>query len=145
MLKPVAHHAIFVTTFFASLVLLLAVALEGAGVITGERELVLGSGLFNRLQVNIRGAGVFLLLSGFLPAYIMLYLLILRKLHRVRRTLFGMMVFAVSFALLSALIGESIGDHEVWLFSLGVASVLVSDAMGELARTAVTRHRGTAG
>ncbi len=136
MLKPLGYHVVFVTAFLGSFVLLLAVAMEGAGVVSGERGVALGWELFRRLQVNILGAGVFLLLSGFLPAYLALYTLFMRKSPRVRRMVLSTIVFSASFVFLYILIGESIGAHELWLFLLGVACVLVSDAIGEFARNA---------
>jgi hypothetical protein len=130
MLKPVSkrRHVLFVAIFLLCLSLLLALALEGAGVLSGQRELPSGTELFARLQVQLLGAGVFFVLSGFLPAYLILYALHLRKLHRLRRSMISAAVFSAAFVVLFFLVGESAGAYEAWLFVLGILSVVAADA-----------------
>lgn len=134
MLKPVRQHMIFVAIFLCSLLILLALALYGAEVLSGERELVEGELLFSRLQVNLLGAGVFLLLSGFLPAYLALYFLFMPRLPQVRRILLSVFAFIASFAFLVVFIGDSIDCYDIWLFALGALSVVVSDSIAELSQ-----------
>lgn len=139
MLRSVWQQIAFGAAFLCSLVLLLALAMEGAGVISGERELIDGKLLFRSLQANILGVGAFLLLSGFLPAYLALYLLFMRKSPQLRRASLSVVIFAASFAFLAAFIGESSGSYDRWLLVLGIACVLASDAIGELVRRAMAR------
>lgn len=70
MLRSVWQQIAFGAAFLCSLVLLLALAMEGAGVISGERELIDGKLLFRSLQANILGVGAFLLRQpvGFYPS-----------------------------------------------------------------------------
>ncbi len=134
MLKSISkvRHVGFVAVFLLCLLLLLALALEGAGVLSGEREFSSGSAFLARLQVHMLGAGVFFILSGFLPIYLIIYSLHLHKLSLLRRSLISVSVFSVAFLFLFLLIGESAGAYEAWLFALGVLRVFGADAAASL-------------
>lgn len=137
MLKSIGSHLVFIATFLCSLLLLLALSMEGVGLISGERGVVAGSTFMSRVQVNILGAGVFFILSGFLLIYLAAYTTFMHRLHKNWRMTLSAVIFSACFGLIFFLIGESTGLHEVLLLAFGVMSVLVSDAISELARSMI--------
>lgn len=137
MLNSLGRHVVFVTIFMVSMVLFLAISVITFAALSGEGMLNAANGGFGVVKAGFFLAVSFMLLSGFLPAYVVMYGILLHKTSRVSRMLLSALIFVLAYIFLWFLISDwSIGSGD-WVLLPGVVSVAISDLLAGV----VTRRR----
>lgn len=145
MLKLIFRHIAFVTVFSVSMMVLLAIAVQTFAALSGEDISNIADGGLDRVKTSFMVAAVFMLLSGFFAAYLVLYGFFLRKASRVFRFFISVLIFALAFVFLWFLVGDwSIGSG-AWLLLLGVVSVAISDSLAEIVARRLSDFKWRAG
>ncbi len=131
-LKDIARHATFLIVYFAAMTLLMAIALEIDGFLSGV-EYPINSNVMARLPMNMTAVFVSFVLCGFLLVHLTVYCLLMHELPQAPRLLLSMLVFLVAFLFLVFMIAESFGIGEARLLLLGILAVAASDTLADLA------------
>lgn len=126
-------HVVFVAIFTVTMFLMLALAMEILAVLLDQGGVfAFPWGRLVRLQGRFAGTLFFMLFSGFLPVYVLMYCILLRKLSLAPRRLFSVLIFVLAYIFLWLVISDwSIGSDD-WLLLAGVVSVVVSDLLAEI-------------
>lgn len=134
MQKRRASEVIFVTIFAMSMTVTIVLSLEIFAAIIGQGGVfAFPWGRFARLSGSLYSAIVVLIVSGFLPIYLVVYYIYLRNMSRASRTWYSILIFVITFILLWLMISDWSINSEIWLLFPGILSVAISDFFAEKA------------
>lgn len=125
---------VFPLIFLSVLLVLLALALEVHRIVDGLGTPRFEADALSRAWHALVFAGYFLVMSGYLLIFLASYVLLTRKWPRPRRLLVSVLLFVGSYVFFSLLFGHDITWTWVVLLTVGILSVVVADAFGEVFR-----------
>jgi len=140
VLNSLGRHAVFVSVFSVSMVLLFALTIEVLATVGGSGVVLkFPWGRLARLQGLLYGAAVIYVVT-FLPVYLIAYCLFLRKTSRGLRLLLSIAVFWATFLVLWWFLeGGTLQGAQ--LLPFGIVSVIISDLLADRTTDLLYRRR----
>lgn len=122
----------FPITFLFALAILLALSLEVHGVIGSQGQFTHSASIASRLQADLVAAAYFLVLSGYLPLFLLSYFAFTRKATRQKKLLASVLLMVASYLFFLFLFADVFAAPEALLLVLSIVSVAAADSVAEV-------------
>lgn len=121
----------FPVVFVISLAMLLSLVVAALGAVDSAGLPRDAGDVFSGLRVGFVASVYFLVLSGYLAAFLVTYFAFARKVGVKQRRWISLGLFVVAYAVFFVLMGDSFSVRESYLLVAGSISVVISDLIAE--------------